>query len=63
MNGIVQILLMNYIEGYINMIEESDFSDSFDSDDSYDIIDLPRIRINVIYVGIVIYYKHIFVHL
>ena len=38
------------------MIEEIDLSDSSDSSDtSYDIIDLPRIRINMIYVGMLIY--------
>ena len=61
MNFIVQIVSMNCIKDYTNMID--DFSDSSDSSDSYDIIDLPRIRINIIYIGMLIYYKYVYEHL
>ena len=40
-----------------------DFSDSSVSTDSYVIIDLPRIRINIIYIGMMIYYKYVYEHL
>ena len=39
----------------------SSFSSS-DSTDSYDIIECSHIRINLIHLGVLIYYKHCYLH-